>query len=137
MVSTVAVTLSTQKVTLPNISELYDPNFLDILVPVMDTKHVNVAPTTPLAPKNPMMDALHLTAHHAFTKNHAPAYNSTLSATLNAFQLLSSHDSERLKTRLDNAWNDDPDLTLRIIWNIRSIHNGKGERELFYQYVSP
>jgi hypothetical protein len=103
MVSTVAVALSTQKVTLPNISELYDPNFLDILVPVVDTKHVNVAPTTPLAPKNPMMDALHSTAHHVFTENHAPAYDSTLSATLNAFQLLSSHDGEKLKTRLDNA----------------------------------
>lgn len=37
---------------------------------------------------------------------------------------------------LGSAWEEDPNLTLRIIWNTRSIHDGKGEKELFYRYVS-
>jgi hypothetical protein len=34
---------------------------------------------------------------------------------------------------LAKAWEEDPSLTLRIIWNTRSIHNGKGDKELFYR----
>ncbi|KIJ06903.1 hypothetical protein PAXINDRAFT_51147, partial [Paxillus involutus ATCC 200175] len=32
---------------------------------------------------------------------------------------------------LENAWSEDPVLTVRIIWNARSIHDGKGDKELF------
>ena len=34
------------------------------------------------------------------------------------------------------AWAEDPDLTLKIIWNLRSIHDGKSEKEGFYRYDS-
>ncbi|KIJ09162.1 hypothetical protein PAXINDRAFT_87872 [Paxillus involutus ATCC 200175] len=34
---------------------------------------------------------------------------------------------------LENAWAEDPALTLRMIWSARSIHDGKGDKELFYR----
>ncbi|KAI0262261.1 hypothetical protein BGY98DRAFT_1092197 [Russula aff. rugulosa BPL654] len=34
---------------------------------------------------------------------------------------------------LAKAWAEDPALTLKIIWNTRSIHDGKGDKELFYR----
>jgi hypothetical protein len=36
-------------------------------------------------PSNAMMDALRSTAHHKLTENYSPAFSSTLSATLDAF----------------------------------------------------
>ncbi|KAK0740373.1 hypothetical protein B0T18DRAFT_440079 [Schizothecium vesticola] len=36
---------------------------------------------------------------------------------------------------LIDAWAEDPDSTLKIIFNARSIHLGKGSRMLFYRYA--
>ncbi|KAI0728864.1 hypothetical protein C8Q72DRAFT_916471 [Fomitopsis betulina] len=81
-----------------------------------------------------MMDALTATAHRTLTENGAPAYSSTTSPTLDAFHVLRPHsNSANIGKFLTEAWAEDPELTLRIIWNVRSIHDGKGERELFYQ----
>ncbi|KAF8058605.1 hypothetical protein FPV67DRAFT_1565466 [Lyophyllum atratum] len=80
------------------------------------------------------MEALKGTTHQTFTENMAPTYNSTLSPTLDAFQsLASSQTADRFNKYLQDAWAEDPELTLRIIWNIRSIHDGKGDKELFYR----
>jgi len=38
---------------------------------------------------------------------------------------------------LAKLWAEDPALTLRVIWNTRSIHDGKGDKELFYKCVCP
>ncbi|KAG6846181.1 hypothetical protein H0H93_015559, partial [Arthromyces matolae] len=80
-----------------------------------------------------MMEALKQTSHRTLTQNGAPTYNSTRSATLDAFQLLNSAVTlSQFDEYLKNSWAEDPEMTLRIIWNIRSIHDGKGEKELFY-----
>ncbi|PPQ86401.1 hypothetical protein CVT25_003581, partial [Psilocybe cyanescens] len=39
---------------------------------------------------------------------------------------------QELEQTLSNSWNEDPAWILRIIWNLRSIHDGKGEKEAFY-----
>lgn len=81
-----------------------------------------------------MMGALRSVAHHKFTENGAPAFSSTLSHTLDAYIGLRQGVSGREVDRyLANAWAVDPALTLRIIWHCRSIHDGKGEKELFYR----
>ena len=81
-----------------------------------------------------MMDALKATAHRALTENWDPAYSSTLSATLDAFQSLRPGWFDiNLGDTLKKAWAEDPELTLRIIWNSRSIHDGKSDKEVFYQ----
>ena len=73
-----------------------------------------------------MMEALKSTTHQTFTDNAAPAYNSTLSATLDAFQALAPHaKGASVYEHLDKAWAEDPNLTLRMIWNTRSLHDGK------------
>ncbi|EPS98363.1 hypothetical protein FOMPIDRAFT_41926 [Fomitopsis schrenkii] len=80
------------------------------------------------------MDALKATANRTFTENGAPAYSSTTSPLLDAFQELRPHvHGDNISPLLESAWKQDPELTLRIIWNARSIHDGKGEREVFYQ----
>ncbi|KAG6915849.1 hypothetical protein DXG01_009608 [Tephrocybe rancida] len=133
MVSNIAAAASHQNVTLPDIPELYDPSFLDVLLPASKVRKGAPAKPVAEAPKNMMMDALKGT-HHTLTENNAPAYSSTLSPTLDAFQNLSSATSiQQFNKYLENSWAEDPELTLRIIWNIRSIHDGKGDKELFYK----
>lgn len=133
--STPAAVASSQNVTLPVIPELHSPDFLDILLPIKPVAACSI-PTTVAKPEaqNAMMDALTATAHRTLTENGAPAYSSTTSPTLDAFHVLRPHsNSANIGKFLTEAWAEDPELTLRIIWNVRSIHDGKGERELFYQ----
>ncbi|KAH7922325.1 hypothetical protein BV22DRAFT_1017531 [Leucogyrophana mollusca] len=133
VVSTPATVASSQNVTLPAIPELLNPNFLDVLLPPT-TKSVPAGDQTPTAPRNPMMDALRGTSHHRFTENGAPAFSSTLSPTLDAFQGVGPFTKGKdVDLYLERAWAEDPDLTLRIIWCIRSIHDGKSDKELFYR----
>ena len=127
---------TSQIVTLPSLPELFDSNFLDVLVPV--TQHAP-APNAdaPEVTSNTMMDALRSTVHQKLTTNDGPAFSSTLVPTLDAYLgLRTGIPGEKVDHYLDNAWAEDPDLTLRIIWSTRSIHDGKGEKELFYRYVS-
>ncbi|KAJ7679294.1 hypothetical protein DFH06DRAFT_974655 [Mycena polygramma] len=80
------------------------------------------------------MDALQQFSHRTRTENYAPAYNSTLSPTLDAFQKLTQYSyGDQVGELLDKAWAEDPNLTLKIIWNLRSIHDGKSEKEGFYR----
>lgn len=123
---------SSQIVTIPVIPELYDPNFLDVLLPKRDvplSMEVRPAEAT-----HPMIDALKTTTNRTRTTNNDPAYSSTLSSTLDAFQAFKPHCADsKLNDILPKAWDEDPALTLRIIWNSRSIHDGKSDRESFYQ----
>lgn len=123
-----------QNVTLPHIPELFNPNFLDVLVPAQDVSAVE--PDTEPRHSHPMMDALMTTLNRVRTTNWDPAYASTGSATLDAFNILKPYAYEELGPYLEKAWKEDPNLTLRLIWNARSIHDGKSENELFYRLVS-
>ena len=133
--STPTTMASSQNVTLPFIVELYDPNFLDILLPPAKEEDIKVLPMEIDAPdKNPMMEALQSTANQTFTENSAPAYSSTGSPTLDAFQGLNKYTfGHTVNDYLAESWKEDADLTLRIIWNLRSIHDGKSEKEAFYR----
>ncbi|SRR6266403_3453438 len=126
---------SSQIVIVPHIPELFDPNFLDVLLPPRPAlgTDTNVGA---FVSKNAFMDALKSVTQHKFTENGAPAFSSTLSSTLDAFQSLSVHmQTPTIDDVLARAWAEDPALTLKIIWNARSIHDGKGDKELFYRYV--
>ena len=122
---------TTQTVKLPPIPELFDPDFLDVLLPPQHSE-----PRRDPAPSNKMMDALRSVAHQKRTENDAPAFSSTLSHTLDAyFGIRQGVTGRKVDRYLANAWAVDPALTLRIIWHCRSIHDGKGEKELFYRFV--
>ena len=130
-------TPSTQIIVLPDIPELYDNNFLDILIPVKDgSSTVGQRTTTSPAPVNPVIEALRDNSRRTFTKNAAPSYNSTNSAILDAFNNLTSDTpSSDFTGYLSKSWIEDPDLTLRLIWNLRSIPDGKGLKDTFYRFV--
>lgn len=126
-----AAASSSQNVTIPFIQELYDPNFLDVLLPPRDA---SPATRGEPQPTNPMLDALKASNNLTFTENGAPAYRSTESTTLDAFQMLKPYyyRADTMASILHKAWEEDPALALRIIWSTRSIHDGKGEKEVFY-----
>ena len=140
MASLPASSRSAQNVVLPDIAELFDEKFLDTLVPASVGDDFDIAEdpsgdtTAVETPKNPMIDALNATTNQTLTDNGAPALASTLSSTLDAFNHL-NHNSrgEEINKCLTEAWKEDPGLTLRIIWCLRSIPDGKGNREGFYK----
>lgn len=128
---------TSQIVTIPYIPDLTNPGFLDVLLPAKDDKMYSVAIAKDEVPQNEMMAALHKTKHQAVTDNGAMAYHSTGSSLLDAFQGLTRKTfGVSVDNYLEAAWKEDPALTLKIIWSLRSIHNGKGEREIFYRQVS-
>ncbi len=130
-----ATTSTSQIVTLPSLPELFNPDFLDILIPHTEPTSNPVAQDDATRqPTNPMIEALKTNANHTFTGNGSPAFASTLSPTLDAFQFLKpACEPTSISTYLNKSWSEDPLLTLRIIWNIRSIHDGKSDKMLFYQ----
>jgi hypothetical protein len=69
----------------------------------------------------------------ALTANQGLTFASTKSDLVELFRHLDGDvDSSILTPLLEAAWNEDPLSTLKLIWNSRSIHLGKGEREIFY-----
>ena len=115
--------LSSQHVTIPYIPQLFDENFLDQLYP----NAVASLPSPPNAtPSHPFADALKEEANKTTTEKGAPAFVSTKSATLDAFSTLDNNvKGKEVHTFLRESWAEDPDSTIRIIWNLRSIHDGK------------
>ncbi|KAI5795170.1 hypothetical protein EDC01DRAFT_722007 [Geopyxis carbonaria] len=70
------------------------------------------------------------------TENGAPTHESTLSPLLDLFvELERSIAPARLRALLDAAWAVAPLDTLKVVWNARSIHAGKADRELWYRCV--
>ena len=103
--------------------------------PKGDCLTIDRATTTPAA-VNPVIEALIANKRRTFTRNGAPAYNSTNSAILDAFNNLSTYTpGSDVNKYLSKSWIKDPELTLRLIWTLRSIPDGKGLKETFYQCV--
>ncbi|KAH7105829.1 hypothetical protein BKA62DRAFT_688120 [Auriculariales sp. MPI-PUGE-AT-0066] len=125
---------STRPVTLPALPELHDPNFLDKILPSNEPTHV-VSPDQ-AKPKawNAFIDALEETASLTRTTNGAVAFSTTGSACLDVFSSLNSETRPSDYTRLlSAAWAEDPLTTVRLIFHLRSIHDGQAAREPFYR----
>ena len=130
-----ASSISAQTILLPDIPELFEDAFLDILLPASVGSTAD-APAVTSPAGNPMVDALIASSFQTFTENGALAYNSTDSPILDAFNNLSDHTvGSDIASYLSDAWEQDPGLTLRLIWNLRSIPDGKGYKEIFYRCV--
>ena len=128
---------SKRDVTIPFLPELRDPNFLDCLLPpptvVPSAKPKgNAQPAQGAA----FMAAMTQVSNRRRTTNRAPGFASTLDPTLDAFDGLSQqtnwNDIKPLTT-LRRSYEHDPVATVKIIFNLRSIHEGKSEREGFYR----
>lgn len=82
---------------------------------------------------HPMMDALSKVGNLQKTVNGAVAHRSTNDACLDLYyQLGVNLDTGHIYHLLENAWLQDPERTLRIIWHTRSIHQGKSAKYRFY-----
>ncbi|KAH6910197.1 hypothetical protein BKA70DRAFT_1272437 [Coprinopsis sp. MPI-PUGE-AT-0042] len=129
---------TSQNVTLPDIPELFNENFLDILLPKKsgqaDSASTLASTTVVEPPKNALIDALAGTANRTLTENLATALKSTLSPVPDAFNNVNQGaDGRTITKHLNEAWAEDTRLTLRIIWCLRSIPDGKGSKEAFYR----
>jgi len=132
--STPAAAASSQNVVLPILPELTNSNFLDILVPAPEAGSLKID-STPVSTEatNPLMDALKSTANRNLTEKFANAYESTGDPLLDAFfGLRPWYDTEGLDAMMKKAWAADPLNTVKVVWNVRSIHDGKSEKEVFY-----
>ncbi|KAL9935499.1 hypothetical protein V8E36_005847 [Tilletia maclaganii] len=139
--SSTSVQATSQIVTLPAIilEHLRNPDFLDALVPVPVTAtatasgNVGAKKAEP-ARKSAFMDALAEVGTRTRTTNGAPALNTTGSPTLDAFNgLWPNTPRAELESLLARSWKADAGLTLRLIWNLRSIPDGKGNKTTFYR----
>ncbi|KAH7073241.1 hypothetical protein FB567DRAFT_196223 [Paraphoma chrysanthemicola] len=73
----------------------------------------------------------------ATTSNSDVTNISSQSALVDLFYDLGENTtSDKLKTLLENAWSDDPLLTLKVIFNARSIHLGKANRLAAYKALA-
>jgi len=81
-----------------------------------------------------LKQAVALPANKMFTENMGITNESTNSPLLDLFaELEKTVEGYRLQKLLESAWKEDPLATLKIVWNARSIHLGKGEQESFYR----
>ncbi|CAE6434399.1 unnamed protein product [Rhizoctonia solani] len=118
-------------VTVPEITKIVTPisQLLEQLLPI---------PSKPIPPRavseNPLVAGMKEIQNRARTRNNAEAYASTTSATLDAFSGLNANSTgEEIHVKLAESWEESPELTLRIIWNMRSIHEGHNDKIGFYQ----
>lgn len=124
-ISTPPAASSRQNVTLPVIPELFDPNFLDTLLP--NTESQTHYDHTQITSRNPAID---ITTQK---QNISPQSTSTRSPTLVAFKALRSRTRRSLLWKLlEKAWEENASLTLKLIWKSRSIVDGKSLNKVFY-----
>lgn len=128
---------TSQRTTLPHLPELYNPDFLDALLPRTSVPNQHEGPVKLASDPSPLLAALATTSNQKYVSHaDAPVYKSTLSPVLDAFVYLRDKiDKQSVDILLPKAWAEDPQLALKIIWNIRSIHEGKQHKEGFYRCV--
>ncbi|KAG9023807.1 hypothetical protein FRB95_012468 [Tulasnella sp. JGI-2019a] len=123
---------SSQNVTIPHLPELFSTESFNKLLTKISAG--TPAKKDPSAPIHPFADALKQTSNLTRTDNGALAFKSTGSKTLDAFSTLDPNvKKSEVHSLLRESWAEDPDTTLRIIWNLRSIHDGKASKIAFYR----
>ncbi|CAE6398994.1 unnamed protein product [Rhizoctonia solani] len=119
-------------VTVPQSTRIVAPisQLLEQLLPVTSKP----TPATSSAPESPFVAAMKEVQNRARTWNNAEAHESTTSATLDAFSGLNANSTgEEIHKELAKSWEESPEVTLRIIWNMRSIHEGHSNKLGFYR----
>lgn len=81
---------------------------------------------------HPFMDAYKETANLKLTDNGALTYGSTTDACLDLYYGIEAVANQGRDALLEASWEQDPLLTLHIIFYARSIHRGKSLKEAFF-----
>ncbi|KAG8905345.1 hypothetical protein FRC01_008385, partial [Tulasnella sp. 417] len=127
---------SCQRVTIPHIPELFAEDYLDKILgqPLPRTPKPEGSKPLPDEPANAFMDALKEEGNKARTQNNAAAFASTLNPVLDAFSTIDGNTpGDQVHRLLRQSWGESPEKTVRLIWNLRSIHDGKGSKMNFYR----
>ncbi|CAE6418578.1 unnamed protein product, partial [Rhizoctonia solani] len=125
--------LPARDVTVPVAAKIVTPisQLLDQLLPIAPKP--TPTPRTPPS-ENPLVEGMKELQNRTRTQNNAEAFKSTTSATLDAFGGLNANSTgEEVHMQLAKSWEESPELTLRIIWNMRSIHEGHNDKIGFYR----
>ncbi|KAK4460390.1 hypothetical protein QBC42DRAFT_298623 [Cladorrhinum samala] len=128
---------ATYPVLLPEMAELAMPEE-DFAEYLSDAVRVNKAADINL-PGSKFMEALQtptadLAGNYMLTENDDVAFGSSTSALVDLFyELEETVSGPRLNQLLHAAWAEDALLTVKIIFNARSIHLGKSSRKVFYR----
>lgn len=70
---------------------------------------------------------------HSRTENGAISHDTTGSSVLNLFfKTVRDTPSDSVSTMMEQAWDEDPLLTLRAVFHLRDCRGGKGEKARFY-----
>ena len=68
------------------------------------------------------------------TENNALTYKSTLSPHLDFFfSIINGTPAKDIHDHLNICWEKQPDITLKLIWQLRDIKRGKAEKSLFHE----
>ena len=118
---------SSQICTLPPIPELLDPNFLWVLLPPEDGARRQLSLDQPTSKPSGYLAVS--------VNSHATGPRSSCYDAFRGLNARSPNSFRRLDTLLQASWSESPETTLKIIWHIRSIRDGKGQKELFYRYA--
>ncbi|KAI9596876.1 hypothetical protein BDF19DRAFT_437062 [Syncephalis fuscata] len=84
---------------------------------------------------SPFVDAMLAasTGNLKLTENSSVTYATTTSARVDFFfDAMSGTSREYIRTGLEKAWKEDPLDTLKLIFQLRDIRDGKGDRKEFY-----
>lgn len=117
--------------SLPEFKELFDEKALKELISSVGEQSESVLSSLDVA-FHPFIDAFKRQASLTNTTNGALTYKTTLDNCLDLFYAIENvhpRDSDRI---FQAAWDQDPLVTLHIIFYARSIHHGKSDRESFY-----
>lgn len=117
--------------SLPEFKELFDEKALKELISSVGGKPKRASSSLDVV-SHPFMEAFKKQASLTNTTNGALTYNTTEDDCLNLFYAIENvapRDSDRI---FQAAWDQDPLVTLKIIFYARSIHHGKSDRESFY-----
>jgi hypothetical protein len=78
-------------------------------------------------------DLIAALTNSTLTENGAPAFTSTLSGCLDFyFLVVPGIDRSSFLELLDKSWNEDPLVTLKLIFQLRNIRDGKNDKKNFY-----
>ncbi|WWC63850.1 uncharacterized protein I303_106455 [Kwoniella dejecticola CBS 10117] len=124
------------------------PAFLSLLPLPLDKTIDQLIPLRPISPPStvsaadlsttgaPFIDALKK-APNTLTEKGAHAHKSTDSALVDLFgDFAPGMEEEHLYDLLGKVWKEDPLATIKLIFQCRSIHEGKGWREGFYRALA-
>ncbi|KAF2641690.1 hypothetical protein P280DRAFT_548352 [Massarina eburnea CBS 473.64] len=128
------------------VADARNPQPNELMDEVTDAQAVN-AERPNLAPdKAPFIQGLEKHEAHLRTREDLAAENKTLTENADVTHISSQNPlvdlfydmgentaPMQLKRLLDNAWAEDPLMTLKIIFNARSIHLGKSNRTVLYR----